>query len=84
MNALNQAVAADLSRAFASIGRIAQLRAEARCKQIAQLSAGSIQPTSEQGEQIAREIQAEMIADAQGLIRQTIQFFEAKHQPVKV
>jgi hypothetical protein len=83
MNALNQAISGDVSRAYASIGRISHLRAQARCDEIARLSGGAITPTPEQRAHMVSEIQAEMIADATGLMRQTVRFFEAKHSNVK-
>jgi len=84
MNALNQAIYSDIARAFDFIGRVSHLRADARCKEIARLSGGAIRPSAEHVEHIAQEIRVEMIEDAKILIRQTIQFIEAKNSTPKV
>jgi hypothetical protein len=83
MTPLDTAIAHDISRAYAAIGRIAQLRAEARAIDIAALSGGSITASPEQVSAIATHLQKEMIGDLTRDVRASLSFFVTTNEPLK-
>jgi len=83
MNPLAQGLTSSLSLAYDSVARIAMARAAARAKQITDLSGGVVAMTTQQVDELGRQLRDEMLRDLTRDVRASLTFYVNTNQPIK-